>query len=133
MASVWSDVPPNGIWETEDVEKVPWEDLTAPYAVIIMGEVTSADWGGDNAAYEIVPEIYYIGGSTGDSTAARAKIEALRDSLMGTNLPTAQVLDVVGLSHDNSLPPNALFAAKNYAHRAGRLRAQMLCGEVFPL
>src|SRR6267378_3301674 len=129
--TTWTDVQTNGIWEGENLEMVPWEDLTPPYAVFVWGEFPlSEEWCGiDTDIYEGLVHIFWVGATTGDSSAARLKIEALRDYLRDGSMSAGQVVRVQQLRWDNEMEPNKTFAEKNYTHRAGLLAPVCVVGE----
>lgn len=132
ISAVWTDVPANGIWETEHIEMIPWEDLTPPYAVILIGDTPVNDTYSPSDCETFAPmvHIYYIAAVSGGSSGIRAKLEALRDYLYANNLSAGQVIRVESLSWGNALPPNVPFSAKNQSNRAGRLVAFTVIGEV---
>jgi hypothetical protein len=131
--AVWTDVTADGIWETEHLEMIPWEDLTPPYAVIHIASMPLSDeWSSMHAsAYNPQIDIYYVAAITGPSGTIRAKLEALRDDLIAQSisLSAGQVLDVRNLTWANNIEPNLVFVTKDYTHRAGVLTVDYLIGE----
>ncbi len=135
IAATWTDAPAGGIWESENAEMIPWDDMAPPYAVMLVEEMPLApEWGLNVIAYAPDVQILYVAEVDGDSDNIRAKLEALRDYLLVTGLPGGsygqQVHDVTGLSWSEDLEVNQVFAARNYSHRAGRLVVKVLVGEV---
>ena len=75
-------VEPGGIWEGEDADSVPWEQMTPPLAAIIVPDLAESEDGGTaNLAYECNAEVYYAAETESGMAALRAPLEALRDYL----------------------------------------------------
>lgn len=131
VAAVWTDVPANGIWESEHEELVPWDLLTPPMAAIVLSEVQATDdFGASNASYVVGAQFFYAGEVSGPSTSLRTKAEALRDALLSTGVTDAQVLDVTRLSWSAELAANAIMIEKQFAHRVCVVEAMLVVGEV---
>ena len=126
----WPDVAAEGVYEAEDIERIPFEDLTPPYAVLVMSDLTDAEDGGTaNHAYNCDVEAWYFGATVNPATI-RAKLETLRDEMEDAELATGQVIDIGALSWSAALAPNVTFLAKNLPALGGRVVARMMVGEV---
>ena len=129
ISSQWTDVPTGGIWETEQVEMVPWERLVPPYAVVVIPSMPLADWGLNSMLYNPQIDLYYVAAVTGGSSNLRAKLEGMRDYILSNDISTGQVLNVHSIGWGNDIPANVIFISKNYTHRAGRMTLDALIGE----
>lgn len=132
IATTWTDVKANGIWEAEQLDMIPWEDTTVPFAFFILGQAQSTDeYAADSACYIVNATIGYVGETAGGSSTQRSKVEALRDALFTSGLAHGQILDVTSTEYDDNVEPNKYFAQKDYTHRAAILSAECLVGDVY--
>ena len=135
ILSVWTEIEPNGVYQAEHVELIPWEDLPTPYAVIFLPEM--APWQGnqEGTSDQSFVEIYYVAVASGPSSGIRGRLEALATTLWpaGTAdgpLTLGQVLERPQRSWSQELAPNQRFLqVARCLRRAGRLRFPCLTEE----
>ena len=131
IRTVWPEVVPNGIYEADHVESIPWEQLTAPYAVIAVSSMPrDPQWGAANQAYKPLVEIYRVDEVKGPLSNLRNELEALDTDLSLAALTSGQTMRVEDLCWSLELEPNQVFVSKRMPHRAGRLSVTCLIGRV---
>lgn len=127
IASVWTDVADNsggvirGIHEAEDLEAIPFDNITPPYAVILCHEGAKFPSRMTGKVWMYSFDIYYVRAKTATQPALRTKIEALVTSLLTTDLTNGQVWEVTRASWSRNLEINRAFIDRNIALRAGLL------------
>ena len=133
VAATWPDVDPDGIFEADHLDMIPWQDLTPPYAVLAIGSMPqdTATGPADGLCYLPVVDIFYVATVSGPRSAIRAKLEALRDALWYGPLALGQVRSLPSMDWSADLPANQVLAAKGMSQRAGRLQVGILVGEIF--
>ena len=125
--TVWAEIPSSRVYEGQHVNQIAWASLKTPYAVLIVPKPKRTDdYSVDTVAYLVNPELYYVDAVNGPLTALRAQIEAMRDSLLATDLDTAQVIDIPAFGWDDDIEPNRLFAAEGIKFRAAMVEAEIL-------
>lgn len=133
LATNWSDVLPNGIWEYKHLNMVPWEDLTAPYAVMIFPDFMEDErWGVTNDTYSGQIELFYIGEDTGETSTPVTKMETVRSYIMANGVSGGLVTQVSEVTWNDDTEPNFIFRDKNYTSRASRLTVEIVVGETQP-
>lgn len=129
VAATWPECVASGIWEAEHVDRIPYADLTPPYAVIAIDTVPAVDFGGTLDSFQPTIEVYYVAESKGPMSGVRLKLEALRKALNKADDTVLCVTGVTGLTWGRSLFPNQVFTQKRMTHAAGRLSFQVLVRE----
>lgn len=133
LATNWSEVKANGIWEYRHINMVPWQDLTLPYAVMVFPEFTTDDrWGVTNDAYSGQVELYYVGEDLGEASTQITKMETVRTYLIQNGLTGALIPIVSDVTWNDDIEPNIIFRDKNYTSRASRLTVEIVVGETKP-
>ena len=127
----WPDVATsaNGIYETDMIDKIPWETLTPPYAVIAIEEFPESGEGSqDTTNYLPEAHIYYVAATTGPLTTMRDKLSALKDDLLSNVFANIEVWQIPLLSYSRTIDANLIFAQKRMPHQAGRVCVKCFVG-----
>lgn len=121
VATAWTEVKGNGIWDGEHANRMPWVDYTLPYAVMLI-----PNWPRPTrqalTTLEFQPTVqfFYVASTLGKAVALRGKLAALIDVFYPTHsLTTGQVWRIGDVSVGDDLLPNQVFAAANHSARAG--------------
>lgn len=118
-----------GIYETDHIDKIAWESLTPPYAVICIESFPETDQGSsDTVNYMPEPQIWYVMAVAGPLTAMRDKLSALKDDLLTNTFTNFELWNVPMVEYSRTLQPNNIFAEKRMPHQAGRVTARCFVG-----
>ncbi len=128
LRATWPEVTANGIFESDHVERLAWEKLTPPYAVIHIPDFPEADWSRDTLCYEPDVHIYYVAATSGPLDALRDKLDAARLALIAAEPTHTQITEVYGLSTSNPASADEVLSGKRMPHQAGRISCKCLIG-----
>jgi hypothetical protein len=130
IVSALPAVAPDGVFELEQIEAIPYEDLTLPYAVITLGnEHSDPDYGSANKIYSADLIITLVFDAEADCGVVRPYGEALRDFLLSVSPTNYQVIDTTSLDWSAMNEPNKIFIVKNYPQRAVLVTLPIIFGE----
>lgn len=129
IGATWGDIESRGIFEYDEIARLPWEDLATPYAVMDIASMDEADWGIGNVAYEVTVAYHYI--TTESMATVRTKLEQLKNALYDDDaFSTSQAtLLETGQDWSGANPLNQIFLAKGSPYRAGLLLGRFTLGE----
>lgn len=130
MAATWADVKPDGIWLFEQLESIPWEDVTPPYAAILCSQGVKVEWGADKFAMVFAVQMVRVASVSAGIEVLIDDIELLWRNLIDTRIGHHTMLSFESLDWGDEIPGNEIFIAKNYRHRAARLIMNVLVGYV---
>ncbi len=131
MAATFPDLKADGIFQYEQLDRIPWADLTPPYGAIVVSKwQAAADWGAANFAMVSQIELIRVQAESGDTSLATIpdNLELLWQYLINNRLPNVNTLSFPLLDWGDEIPGNEIFADKNYRYRAGRLVIEVLLG-----
>lgn len=129
IVSVWTDVPANGVYESEGLDMTPWEDLDPPYAVIVASKGDpSEEFNTTQFAWTFAVELLYVGAvPAGNLSNIRTALDNMLEFLVNGGLH-GLARGVPGIDWGNEIDANRVFVEKNYTHRAGRIQLTFLNG-----
>lgn len=130
MAATFTDLKPDGIWVYEQLDMIPWADLTPPYGAIVVSEWTKASRGGANFAMSAEIDLLRLRSVTGndDLMTLADEMESLWRYLIDHRLPNVDTIGFSRLGWGNDIMGDEVLADKNYRYRAGRLTIEVLLG-----
>lgn len=131
MAATFTDLKPDGIFIYEQIDMIPWENLTPPYGAIVISDWTAAPgWGGANFAMRAEIELLrlkYVAGND-DLVSLIDDMESLWRYLIDNRLNLVNTLSFPCFGWGNDIMGDEVLADKNYRYRAGRLTIEVLLG-----
>ena len=105
-----------GVHYAEVAERIPMDTQIAtygiPYAIIHLPQISDAEWGGSNEAYEASTEIHIVIDGAEDVPGIIDVLTRMRDYIRGTGLPSATVLPGRRISWSPNLPTNTRAISK---------------------
>jgi hypothetical protein len=128
VLAAWPEVGATGVPDAEHAALIAWQDLTPPYAVILVPEAPGAeDWGLTTDSDELQIEIYRVDLVSGDSAGSRAALTKLQQALWPNDPLTLGMLTAKPKkSWSGRLAPNRLFMQEQPRRRAGCLTVPCL-------
>jgi hypothetical protein len=128
----WPQIIPDngggGIWEGEDIQTIPWEDLKPPFAAIVCGGANKIILGAQEIAFIMDVQLCLTQAIDGTLDPIRQSLEDMLVYLLNTQLQAGQVWEYQGLSWGPEIPGNSVFISKQYKHRVGMIRLSVILG-----
>lgn len=112
IASVWTDVPANGIYHTLELNRVPWDqkaDDNLPLAAFETMLRPSGEWGSANAVEEGSITIWRIVHDSVLADTLIASLEALRTEFYDNNPTVGQIIAYPRIEFHTMLSLNQYF------------------------
>ena len=130
VVAAWPETAAIGVYETEDIETIPWETLPVNYAGIVASNATKFEAGAAQIAFTVAVQLLYMGevGEAGQREALRQKLDDMLSYLLSHMLSFGQVYSYDGMDWGKEIEANTVLAAKNHAHRLVRFSCTILIG-----
>jgi len=135
VATAWPEVlnedEGRRIYEFEHIAQVPFEELTAPYAVLVVEPRAATEMGFGTEHTWLDCEVYYVAASQGRPTGIRTQLQLFREAIRADSLELAQVWDTPrpAAGWNQRLEVNQLLRGRKLPLAGGLVTFRLLTGE----
>jgi len=130
VGAAWPECLTAGIFEAEDLETIPWDQLPVNYAAIVCSAADKVVASTAGIAFNIPVRFLFMGeiGTSAKRRALRQHLDDMLDYLDTHAVPNAQVVSYDGVAWGNQIEANRLLEGKSSQHRLVEFRCTVLVG-----